>query len=256
MKPMKLPGKKIGMLEVKLDRKKTRYTWAKIAVELRFEIADGTFHTHYEGNRYSAKTKDDLTAQIKAAATKSLSIDWKRYIQINYEAEGWPIEDAKSGRPAVDGRYHTYDIHDDRLKFDDKDEKNVICAIKLQWSICEISEPYPLPEDPNKCVRAQRQIDVCGWGSQTGEEQIGEPQEWQDAVLPPGTVLWTPAREALLVEVVAALGKLDARLVDLFSGDHEKLAGKIDAAAQTDASRLLSAPADPSPGKPTKQRRA
>jgi hypothetical protein len=40
----KHPGKKIGTLEVKLDRKKTRYKWASVNVELRFEITHGTFH--------------------------------------------------------------------------------------------------------------------------------------------------------------------------------------------------------------------
>ena len=79
----KHPGKKIGALEVKLDRKKTRYKWASVDVELRFEIANGTFWAQYEGTWFSAKTKDDLAEQIKVVATKSLSIEWKRYIQIS-----------------------------------------------------------------------------------------------------------------------------------------------------------------------------
>ena len=206
----KPPGKKIGTLEVKLDRKKTRYKWASVDVELRFEITNGTFHAQYEGNWYSAKTKDDLAEQIKAAATKALSIEWKRYIQINYEAQGWPIEDEKSGRPATSGQYHTYDLDDDRTKFDSmvsrrKDTKHAICAIELHWTICEISEPYALPEDPKKLVRAKREVDVWTWGSDTGKEKIGDPQEWEDAALPPGTLLWTPEREAVLVEVVGVV---------------------------------------------------
>ena len=250
-------GKKIGKLEVKLDRKKTRYKFASVEVELRFEIANGTFHAQYDGNWYWAKTKDDLAEQIKAAATKSLSIDWKRYIQINYEAEGWPIEDEKSGRPATAGRYHTYELDDDRTKFDGKNarqnDKHVICAIKLLWSICEISEPYNLPEDPRKQVRAKRDVGIQDLGPDTGKEKIGEPQEWEDAVMPPGTLLWTAEREAVLVEVITALGKLDVRLLELFTGDAKALAGKIDAAAQTDPSRLLAEPADP---EPKKRRRA
>jgi hypothetical protein len=243
----KSPGKKIGKLEIKLDRKKTRYTWASVTVELRFEITTGTFHAQYEGNWYSAKTKDDLSAQIKALATKTLSIEWKRYIQISYEAQGWPIEDAKSGRPETSGRYHTYAIDDDRTKFDETDEKYAICSVELHWTICEISEPYPLPEDPKRMVRAKREVGIRGYGSDMGKEQIGDPQEWEDAIMPAGTLLWTHEREALLVEVVAALGRLDARLLGLFSGDAEKLAGKIDAAAEADPSRLLAAPAEPTP---------
>ena len=249
----KHPGKKIGTLEVKLDRKKTRYKWASVDVELRFEITNGTFHAQYEGNWYSAKTKDDLAAQIKIAATKSLSIEWQRYIQIAYEAQGWPIEDEKSRRPATSGQYHTYRLDDDRTKFDDKinsadrSEKHAICAIELHWSICEISEPYALPEEPKKLVRARRSIDVWRWGSDVGKEKIGDPEEWEDDVLPSGMLLWTPEREALLAEIVASLGKLDARLLELFTGDAPALAAKIDAAAQTDPSRLLAAPTEPAP---------
>ena len=244
-------GKKIGKLEVKLDRKKTRYKWASVDVELRFDITYGTFHAQYEGNWYSAKTKDDLSEQIKTAATKALSIDWKRYIQIDYEAEGWPIADEKSGRPAQNGQYHTFDIDEDRAKFRrvgyDADEKLVICAVKLQWTLCEISEPYSMPEEPGKRVRARRSVDVWSWGPDIGKEKIGEPEEWANDVLPPGTLLWTPEREAVLVGIVEALGKLDARLRELFTGDADKLAGKLDAAAQADPSRLLAAPADPEP---------
>ena len=61
----KRPGKKIGTLEVKRDRKKT------VKVELRLEIDNGTFWAQYEGTWYSAKTKDDLSEQIKTAVTKA-----------------------------------------------------------------------------------------------------------------------------------------------------------------------------------------
>ena len=248
----KHPGKKIGTLEVKLDRKKTRYKYASVEVELRFEIKSGMFWAQYESHWYSAQTKDTLAEQIKTAASKALSLAWKRYIQINYEAEGWPIEDEKTGRPAA-RNYQTYEIGDERSKFDDKDDKHVICAIKLHWSLCEISEPYALPEDPRKHVRSKRCIGIHSWGPDTGKEQIGDPQEWEDDVLPLATLLWTPEREAVLAEIVTALGKLDARLLELFTGDTAALAAKIDAAAQTDPSRLLVAPTDPAP---TKRRRA
>lgn len=45
----KHPDKKIDALEVKLDRKKTRYKWASVDVELRFEIPHGAFHAQFEG---------------------------------------------------------------------------------------------------------------------------------------------------------------------------------------------------------------
>lgn len=249
-------GKKIGALEIKLDRKKTRYKHASIEVELRFDIESGEFWAQYDGNWYSADTKDELTAQIKAAATKALSVEWKRYIRIDYEAEGWPIADEKSGRPACDGTYHTFEIDHDRTKFGDEDEKFAICSLKLHWTIYEISEPYALPEEPKKHVRAQRLIDVWQWGADMGKEKIGDPEEWEDDAMPPGTFLWTSDREAFLAEMVAALGRLDRRFVELFSGDPDQLAGKIDAAAQTDASRLLAAPTKPDAGQKKNRRRA
>lgn len=241
-------GKKIGVLEIKLDRKKTRYRRASIEVELRFDMESGDFWAQYEGNWYSADTKDNLSAQIKTAATKTLSIEWKRYIRIDYEAEGFPIVDEKTGRPACSGEYHTFEIDHDRAKFGfgtDEDEKYAICSVKLQWSICEISEPYGLPEEPSKRVRAQREIDIWRWGTDKGKEKIGDPEEWENDVLPPGTFVWTPEREAFLVDMVAALGRLDRRFIDLFSGDPDQLAKKIDVAATADASRLLAAPAEP-----------
>ncbi len=39
------PGKKIGTLEVKLDRKKTCYKWASVEVELSFDLARGAFRS-------------------------------------------------------------------------------------------------------------------------------------------------------------------------------------------------------------------
>jgi hypothetical protein len=239
-------GKKIGKLTVKLDRKKSRYKWASVEVDLRVEVTTGMFYAQYDGTWYSADTKDDLEAQIKVAATKALSIEWKRYIKISYSAEGFPIEDETSGRPAKAGQYTTFDIDDRRVFNHHRAGKGevpfAICSISLHWSICEISEPYPLPEDPKKMIRARREIGIWRWGEDIGKEKIGEPDEWENDVIPSGTFLWTPEREAVLVEIIGALGKLDQRLVDLFSGDAAQLAAKIDAATQTDPSRLLAAP--------------
>jgi hypothetical protein len=245
----KTPGKRIGTLEVKLDRKKTRNKRASIDVELRFDISTGFFWAQYEGNWVHADTKTGLAEQIKVAATKALSLEWRRYIQISYEARGWPIEDKRSGRPATDGRFQEFDLGEDRSKYakyaDDENEDYVICGLELHWSICEISEPYPLPEDPKKMVRAKREINVWHYGDDKGKEKIGEPREWENADLPAGALIWTPEREAVLADIIGALGKLDARLVDLFAGNPKALADKIDAAAETDPSRLLAAPKEP-----------
>jgi hypothetical protein len=58
-----------------------------------------------------------------------------------------------------------------------------------------------------------------------------------------GPVPWTAEREAFLREVLAALGKLDARMVELFRGDPDQLSRRLDAAVRQGSARLLAAPA-------------
>lgn len=248
-------GKKIGNLTVRLDRKTSQHTWASVDVELRFDIHTGTFYAQWDGAWYKADTKDALSNQIKIAATKAFSIVWRRYIQIDYEAEARPIEDPKSGRHASSGELCHFGIDDRSTPHFDGDPF-VICGINLHWSLCDFSDPYAPPENPKKQIRAKREVDIYRGGDNAGEEWLRDPEERDDDALPPGMLLWTPEREALLVEIIAALGKLDQRLVDLLSGDPSQLAAKIDAAAQLDPSRLLAAPSEPPPTQtPNKKRR-
>ena len=58
--PVRAPGKKVGTLSVKLERKTSRYDYASIEVELRLDVHAGTFHAEYEGAWYDARTKDEL----------------------------------------------------------------------------------------------------------------------------------------------------------------------------------------------------
>ena len=252
------PGKKIGTLRVKLDRKKDRYNHAEVSMGLRLEIHTGTFYAEWEGVLYKDQTKEGLSNQIKAVATKSLEMNWTRYLVISYEAEQYPLEDERTGRPAADGQYRTLDIDDDRdermgqityaSNKDDANRKMVTCSLKLQWSLRDVSDPYPLPEDPKKIVRSIREVDQWHYRSSKGTpiegERIGNPTEWDDAKIPTGYVPWTADREALLRDIINAISQLDRRMVDLLNGAPEDLAKKLDAAAQTDPSRLLAVPAE------------
>lgn len=235
-------GKKIGTLVVRLDRKKDRYHHAEVTTDLRFELSSGTFFADWEGKTYEAKSKDALSAQIKVVATKLLSFNWTRYIFIDYEAKGWPLEDEKVGRPTTDGQYTTFELDDVRGKIDRYEKKLfVVCGIDLHWSLADVSDPYPLPESPGTLVRSCRSVDVWNYGEKKGQQHFGEPREWKDATLPAGAVPWTPEREALLAKVLRALGRLDARMVELFQGSGDALAKRLDA-AQIDPSRLLATP--------------
>jgi len=87
----------------------------------------------------------------------------------------------------------------------------VICSVELHWTICEISEPYDLPEESRKRVRAKRTVSTWGWGPDTGTEKIGRARGVGERRAATGHVLWTPAREALLVEILAAsVSSIDA----------------------------------------------
>ena len=264
---MTAPGKKVGILSVKLERKRSRYEHASIKVELRLDVHDGTFHARYEGAWYDAKTKDELTAKIRQAAQKTIDVEWTRYLVVDYEAKAWPLE-GDSGRPETSGHYETLSIEEDRAtlardakadKWSDRKRDRVVTSIDLHWHVCEFSSPYRLPEDKKKTVRMRRNVDCRivdrddGRGTPDGsgaegrsyQEVTGEPSEQDDDGLPVGAVPWTAQREAFLREVLAALGRLDQRMVELFRGDPDRIARQLDAAAQRDPARLLAAPEAP-----------
>lgn len=253
---MKAPGKKVGKLSVKLDRRTSRYHYASISVDLRLDVYDGVFHAEYEGAWYSALTKDELSAKIKQAAQKTIDVEWTRYLIVDYQADAWPL-DGDSGRPCSSGGYETLSLDDDRAALSGGPvtetrgrgrDPSVVTSVKLNWSVCEFSSPYPcpMPEDKKKVVRMRREVDSQlddrdDDGRETYREVVGAPSEQEDDALPAGAVPWTAEREAFLREVLAALGKLDARMVELFRGDPDSLARRLDAAAQQDSWRLLPA---------------
>lgn len=245
---MKPPGKKIGTLTVKLHRKVTRYQKASVQVEQRFDTCTGNFHASYEGVWFHATTQAELAEQLRGAIEKTIDLVWTRYLVVHYHAEAWPT-DGDSNRPNLNGHYERLNLDYDRAKLAaDPDAKRwqdtryarVLTDIGLKWEICDFSEPYTLPEDKNKRVRMKRDVDRQLLDEDKGyEEVIGEPSEQDDDTLPDGCTLWTAEREAFLREVLVALGKLDARMVQLFRGDPGKLGKQLDAAAQLDPGRLL-----------------
>lgn len=253
---MRAPGKKVGKLRVKLERKTSRYNYASIEVELRLDVHSGTFHAEYEGMWYDARTKDELSTKIRQTAQKTIDVEWTRYLVVDYEAKAWPL-DGDSGRPETGGHYETLSIDDDRAtlardpqadKWSGRNRTRVVTSIDLHWQVCEFSSPYTLPEDKKKIVRMRREVD-CQLddrdddGHETYREVVGSPSEQDDDKLPVGAVPWTAEREAFLREVLAALGKLDVRMVELFRGDPDQLSRRLDAAVQQGSARLLAAPA-------------
>ena len=250
------PGKKVGKLSVKLERKtRSGYNYASLEVELRLDVRDGTFHAEYEGTWYDARTKDELSAKIRQAAQKTIDVEWVRYLVIDYTAKAYPL-DGDSWRPETRGHYETLSIDEDRAtltrdpqadKWSNRNRTRVVTSIDLHWCVCEFSTPYALPEDKKKTVRMRREVnhqldDHDDDGRETYREVVGSPSEQDDDKLPSGAVPWTAEREAFLSEVLAALGKLDVRMVELFRGDPDQLSRRLDVAAQQGSARLLAAP--------------
>jgi hypothetical protein len=260
---MKPPGKKVGVLRVDLQREGARHDQKSVEVELRLSVQSGTFHARYEGQWYEARTKDELADQIRQIASKTADLSWTRYLVVEYTARAYPL-DGDSGRPAG-GRHRTLELDEDRATlaqdteaeaWSDRASAHVITSVDLHWRVCELSDPYPLPEDKRKKVRMRREVDSQladreEEGKETYQEVVGDPSEQDDDLLPAGAVPWTAEREALLREVLAMLGQLDARMVELFRGGPDELARRLDAAAQPGSARLLSAlgptPASPAP---------
>lgn len=258
---MRAPGKKVGTLRVRLERMTSRSHHAHVEVELRLDVDRGMFHAPYEGAWYGAPTKEELLVKIRRAAEKTVDVAWTRYLVVDYRATAWPLR-GDSGRPCSSGSYRELSLDEDRLSLsrpdpDTRGAHGAVCAITsidLHWSVCEFSTPYAVPEDSRRIVRMRREV-LCQRGYDDDEgreiyrEVISDPSEQEDDRLPAGAVRWTAQREAFLREVLSALGQLDARMVELFRGDPDQLARRLDVAVERGSGRLLMAPnPDPVPG--------
>ncbi len=223
------PGRKIGKLRVTLDRQVSRYKRASTTVELRIDDT-GLFWAEHDGEWYKAYTQAELEAQLKKAIDKTINLEWTRYIVVDYSANAWPLNDA--GRPNTSGYHISFDLARDRAELADPDDgQHIITGISLKWDVFEYSNSYALPEDKKKIVRMSRAVHEDGSTSSVSEES--------DDALPDGAVLWTAEREAFLRTVLEALGRLDAKMVELFRGAPDELAKKLDEARFFSADRLL-----------------
>jgi hypothetical protein len=242
-------GKKIGTLLVRLDRVVEKVRWggygnrrAEFGVDLRFDLHTGLFHASHDGIWYAAKTKEDLEAQLKKAVERTIDLVWERYLIVSYEATARRVDAVLNAPNGSSGEI--YSIESDRADLPKKigSSRRAITSIELTWEVVEYTRPWPRPED-SKLVRSKR-----GLRSSQGKEHVDDPIEQDSDALPTGAVLWSKEREDLLHEILAAIGKLDSRMTELFRGKADALAKKLDA-AMLDPSRLLAAPAAAQPKK-------
>jgi hypothetical protein len=248
-------GKKIGTLLVRLDRVVEKVRWggysnrrAEFGVDLRFDLHTGLFHASHDGIWYAAKTKEDLEAQLKKAVERTIDLVWERYLVVSYDATARLVDAVLNAPNSNAGTI--YSIERDRTDLPTKkigNARRAITSIELTWNVVEYTRPWPRPED-GKLVRSKRDL-----RSSQGKEYVDDPIEQDSDALPTGAVLWSKEREDLLHEILAAIGKLDSRMTELFRGGADDLAKKLDA-AMLDPGRLLAAPAESQPKK--KRRRS
>jgi len=249
-------GKKIGKLTVTLDRVTHKVRWggygdekATFPIDLRFDFHTGDFHAEHDGVWYSAKTKAELEKKIKKAVERTIDLVWDRYIVVHYEVTAKPLE--RTNAPSLNTG-NVYGIDDDRAALAERWRKkthSVIAGIDLAWEIVDYTRPWTRPED-KKIVRSKRDVDFFENDEGKLVEHLGDPNEGDSDDLPTGAVLWSKEREQLLHDILKMLAELDRRMVDLFRGDAEKLAEKLDG-LMIDPRRLLAAP----PAEPERKRR-
>lgn len=234
----KLPGRKVGKLCVWLKRDRG-YRRGQGSVMKPLNLDDkGWFHSEHDGISYKAQTQADLEEQLRAAIEKSISLEWDRYLVVNYEAEAHPLV-AGTRRAQEYGQVLRLGISDRRTnpltlcryrRGDEYAEECAITSIGLKWDVVEYSRPYAVPEREGM-IRSVRAVHAAKPDSEREAERVehfGDPRELSDDVLPSGAVLYTPEREAILLGIAEAMRALDERLANLFAGPVDELAAKLD----------------------------
>lgn len=232
-------GKKIGTLRVPIRRKGVEIK-PKSYIDLPLRLDQrGWFYATYAGVEYKAQTKATLEATLSNAVKKNLDLVWDRYLVIHYKADAHSL--VKNGRHARQyGQVISFGPDDPRtnplterrrnlVDADDTAVPLAITSIELTWEIVEISRPYSVPEQKGQ-IRARRHVflgDPNADDEADREDTFGDPREEENDRLPPGAVLYTPEREALLLSIVEGLRILDSKLASLFSGDADALAQKL-----------------------------
>lgn len=191
---------------------KTGYSTAKIAFVLRLDSKTGDFIAEHGDTWYVSKSRDALKARMDLVAKVTLDLKWTRYIEISYMAQRHKNDD--------DTRYWSWSDRD--MGIDDKRSKHDrIFSLSLKWRVVEYSNAVELPGDPEgKRYMKRNVID-------------GKPSENEESErrMPDGLVPYTEEREAFLKAIVGTFKSIDSKLVELFRGKPEDIAGKLDAAS-------------------------
>lgn len=185
---------------------------------LRLDEKAGDFIAEHGDFWYVSKSREALQAKMDEVARFTSSLEWTRYIRIEYEATV-PYTDS----------WRSYGSTTE-LGVDDKRDKNLpILGISLKWEIVEYSQAIHLPGDEGERYM-MREVDKDG--------DVKDEQESKTS-LPAGLVVWTSERENFLKGIRLAFADLDKKMIALFGGTPEQVAKRLDTA---NGPLLLAAP--------------
>lgn len=194
--------RKIGVMECETGIKNGwRSATAKFV--LRLDAATGEFIAEHGDVWYVSKSRDALKAKMDQVAKVTLDLKWTRYLLIEYRAEA----------PHRSSWHNTTTLDLDSPRSED----TVVLGIWLSWEVVEYSDQIDLPGQ-GPCFM-KRKVDDDG--------EVSSQQETVDR-LPEGLVAHTKEREGVLLRLQAALASVDAKMVELFSGDQFDVGRALD----------------------------
>lgn len=216
----RLPGRKSGTLVVYVtDNEPARF-------DLRVDAEAGTFIVVYGGLLYIAATRKALERHMVELMREQRRLTWTRYIVIDYEAKRGTF-----------GSGHTYSLGQNRPGDDPE-----ISSLSLTWEVLDYSTAVQQPGQTKSRTKTRRVYHTDVATDPNDPEyciESSHQETWNyDDKLPTGAVPYTAERHALLVDIRAALGKLDGRLNALFTGSPDELAIQLDTSS---GARLLTA---------------
>lgn len=194
--------KKVGEIVVDTGLK-DGHREQKATFALRLERS-GQFVVEHADVIYSAKTREALQAKMEQVGRIVLSAAWRRYIEIEYEADTGRELRWGSGRIGVDER---------------RTKKTRVHGVSLKWQVVDYTDEFEVPGQGAR--RMRRAVSDEGVPSETTDTVDG---------LPDGLVEHTEERLAVLRTIVDGLTAVDAKMVQLFRGRAREIAGRLDAA--------------------------
>lgn len=228
MSERKLPGRKAGKMTVKVPGPAGSES-QEVDVEIRLDVKRGVMLCEINGEVHEAATVDDLKKDVAAAIAAEQNITWERYIIIKYSAKlerWWDSPDAwyGGGNMVECGLNPPWRNFHEKKRATPPPEGTPCHSIALEWTIIELSSTF-VPAGESTPKRLERHV------KKDGTAEVNARPDRRPAELPEGTVLCTPERIAALQQIRARLTLLSEKMRELFAGDPEERAARLDNAS-------------------------